>query len=111
MNNDFKVGFDEEKEVIVINDNIKTLGAVSYSISKVKEKDEYGLDTDAIEITGILVTEYYNQEITKIETARYLIDDIDVEKEEFGSKEDRIAYHFKAKFARVKYQTGDYERI
>ena len=41
MNNDFKVDFDEEKEVIVINDNIKTLGAVSYSISKVKEKDDY----------------------------------------------------------------------
>lgn len=111
MSNDFKVDFDEDKEIIVINDTIETTGALNYSISKVKEKNDYELDTENILIEGIMVTEYYTQDIRKIETARYLLDNVEVEKEEFGSKEDNIVYRFKATFARVKYQTTRYDEL
>ena len=101
------VDFDEVKNNIVINDRVKTTGAVTYSLSKVIEKDEYDIDVEALELEGRLVTSYYTQDIHKIETARYIIDDIEVIKEEFGSLEDSIVYTFKAKYGRVKYQITD----
>lgn len=111
MDNEFKVDFDEDKEIIVINDTIETFGALNYSISRIEDKDGYGLDTESILIEGIMVTEYYTQDIRKIETARYLLENVEVEKEEFGSKEDNIVYRFKATFARVKYQTTKYDEL
>lgn len=112
MNEDeFLVDFDEDKDVVVINDKIKTKGAISYSISKEKTKNEYDLDVDTIVIKGILATPYYTQDIEKLETARYILNQIEVTKEEFGSKEDTVVYHFEAQFARVKYQTIDYKEI
>lgn len=103
----FYVGFDEVKSNIVINDNIKVTGAVSYSLSKTVEKDEYGLDIEGFLIEGKLVTAYYSQDINKIETSRYIIDNIEVVKEEFGSFQDSVVYSFKATYARVKYQMTD----
>lgn len=110
--NNFKVSFDADSDIVVINDKIKTRGAISYSIKKVKEKDpDYDIEYEVLKIEGVLATEYYTKDITKIETKRLIINDIDVYSEEFGSKEDIVIYKFNANFARVKYQTTDYIKI
>lgn len=97
--------FDKNSEIVVINDKIKVIGAISYSLTKLNKENEYGLEEEILEIEGSLITNYYTQDITKLETCRYILDDIEVYKEEFGSREENIIYRFKAQYARVKYQT------
>lgn len=110
MNDDkFYVEFNEPDDTIVINNSIKTKGAISYTISKETTKNEYDIDVESIVIKGILITPYYIQNIKKIETARFIVDNIDIVQEDFGSKDSNIVYKFKAEYARVKYQTADYQ--
>lgn len=98
--------FDNNNEIVVINDKIKVAGAISYSLAKVIKPNEFGIDEETLEITGSLVTSYYTQDITKLETCRFILDGIEVYKEEFGSREENIVYRFNAEYARVKYQTA-----
>lgn len=103
--------FDGANDEIVINNRIFTKGHANVEIIK-KDKatvDGYKHSQEYLEIKGVLATEYYEKDIRTIETRRYYIEDIDVYKEQYGTKEDLIAYHFKAGSIVVKYQTGEYE--
>lgn len=112
MNEDkFLVKFEDDKDIIVINDKIRTKGAFSYSISKIMVKQDYDLEVESVKIEGTLVTNFYIQELRKIESARYILDHIEVTQENYGSKEDNIVYHFTAELARVKYQIDEFEEI
>ena len=58
----------------------------------------------AVEIEGTLITSYYEQNISSIETRRFFIDEVDVYEESFQSLDDDIIYKFRAGSVRVKYQ-------
>ena len=58
----------------------------------------------AVEIEGTLITSYYEQNISSIETRRFFIDEVDVYEESFQSLDDDITYKFRAGSVRVKYQ-------
>ena len=103
--------FDGANDEIVINGRIFAKGHANVEIIK-KDKatvDGYRHSQEYLEINGVLATEYYEKDIRTIETRRYYIEDIDVYKEQYGTKEDLIAYHFNAGSIVVKYQTGEYE--
>lgn len=106
-----KVDYEADDDIVVINGKIETRGALSYSIERIEYDNDYGLKQEGYEIRGVLVVPYYTQDIDTIETKRYLLQMVDVEKEEFGSKEDNVVYRFTCEISRVKYQTGEYKEI
>ena len=63
-------------------------------------KDETGMEY--IRVEGQMVTHKYIEDIFKIETHRYLLSDIEVYKETFGSDDFNILYEFIAKDYTIK---------
>ena len=63
-------------------------------------KDEEGMEY--IRVEGQMVTHKYIDDIFKIETHRYLLSDIEVYKETFGSDDFNILYEFIAKDYTIK---------
>ena len=63
-------------------------------------KDEAGMEY--IRVEGQMVTHKYIEDIFKIETHRYLLSDIEVYKETFGSDDFNILYEFIAKDYTIK---------
>lgn len=102
---DFLVDIDANEYEIVINSDAKVGGRLSGSVEENPDlnKDLKNMNREYI-IRGILATAYYEPDLKRIETKRYIFDDIEVEKEEFGSMNDEIIYHFIANGFRVKYQ-------
>lgn len=63
-------------------------------------KDETGMEY--IRVEGQMVTHKYIEDIFKIETHRYLLSNIEVYKETFGSDDFNILYEFTAKDYTIK---------
>jgi hypothetical protein len=70
---------------IIINDEINTLGLITFQISKQGEN----LITE-----GLLKTHVYIEEITSLECSRFRLDGIDVYSEAFGSTDIFNLYRF-----------------
>ena len=100
------VDFDANPYEIVLNNAIRVAGSVSVSMTRNETAQDPLSDGPyrSILIEGVLATKYFEQDIEKIETRRYVIMNVDVYSEEFGSLEDEIIYRFKADAFRVKYQ-------
>lgn len=113
---DFLVDIEASEYEVVINDTAKVGGRLSGSVEENPDlnKDVKNMNREYI-IRGALVTSYYEPDLRRIETRRYIFDDIEVEKEEFGSLNDEIIYHFIANGFRVKYQMSqtpeEYEKL
>ena len=82
---------------IIVNDTKSINGSFSVSVE---------LDSDArppvMIVKGSFQTGEYVEEITKLESARYIIKDVKVLFEAFGSDDDIIIYHYTAKSLIVK---------
>ena len=91
--------------LIRVNGNEENLlGAVSFD--RQIAYDEAGEPTGMI-ISGLLATHEYIEEIYEIESERYLLEDVSVYKESFGSNEYMILYYFTAKDLTVKQDVVD----
>ena len=100
------VDFDANPYEVVLNNAVRVAGSVSVSMTR-NETPQDPLSSEtyrSILIEGVLATKYFEQDIEKIETRRYVIMNVDVYSEEFGSLEDEIIYRFRADAFRVKYQ-------
>lgn len=100
------VDFDANPYEVVLNDSVRLAGSVSVSMTR-NEKPQDPLSEEpyrSIIIEGALATKFFEQDIEKIETRRYVIMGVDVYAEEFGSLDDEIIYRFRADAFRVKYQ-------
>lgn len=82
---------------IIINDEINTLGLITFQISKQGED----LITE-----GLLKTHLYVEEITSLECDRFKLGGIDVYAEAFGSTDIFNLYHFTYKYFDIK-ETGE----
>ena len=60
------------------------------------------LENENLIIVGSLDTHYYLEEITSLETDRFIIDKIEVFEEVFGSDDFDILYNFKARILKIK---------
>ena len=91
--------------LIRVNGNEENLlGAVSFD--RQMAYDEVGEPTGMV-ISGLLATHEYIEEIYEIESERYLLTDVSVYKESFGSNEYMILYYFTAKDLTVKQDVVD----
>lgn len=97
------VDINEDATTLVINDRWGIAGALEISVSENTEPDFDNLENEFI-IKGVLKTEFYERELLKIESKRYVIEDIDVKKETYETMTDNILYEFTAGKFRVKYQ-------
>lgn len=79
---------------IIINGDKKIKGRLSV----IRKKDEDG----NIVVSGGLLAHRYIDSIDKIETERYVVEDVDVCSEEFASNEYYISYEFTASSIEVK---------
>ena len=100
---DFLVDINEDASTIVINDKWGVSGALEISVSQNTDPTFDNLDNEFI-VKGVLKTGFYERELKKIESRRYIIEDIDVKKETYESLTDNILYEFTAGQMRVKYQ-------
>lgn len=104
MQNDLRVDFEADKSVVVINDSIRVTDG-ELSVMSYKDKTN-----GTIRIEGFLLTKYYEIDIRKLETARLVVDGINVCGEEFKFENgDKVKYIFDAESIYVKYQTEDFE--
>ena len=82
---------------LIINENISMNGRLSIKRSLIEQEE----NTYVI-IEGILATHYYIEELKSIESTRYLIKDIKVIEENFGSDDHDIIYSFRIGSLKVK---------
>lgn len=88
----------------MINDRIRVTDG-ELSVLSYKDKEN-----GTIRIEGYFLTKYYEIDIRKLESARLVIDGINVCGEEFRHENgDKIKYIFDAESIYVKYQTEDFE--
>lgn len=97
------VNFIDTDEVL-LNGTIVAKGAVSVASNSTLTQDEFGRPHQDIYIEGILETGYYMMSLDTIETNRYYIEGVFVDKERFGSSDNKILYDFHAKSFQVKFQ-------
>ena len=85
--------------LIRVNDNNNNLfGALTFDREALYENGKFA----GTSITGILAIHDYVEEIYKIESERYVLNDVTVFKESFGSNEYMILYHFVAEELEIK---------
>lgn len=87
--------------VIKVNndDKVNIYGRLSVDREAVyNEEGEY----TGMQITGMLAVHEYIEEITEIETERFLLKNVNVYKESFGSNEYLILYYFIAEDMDIK---------
>lgn len=80
---------------IIVNNEIKANGKVSVSRTINDEKDGFI-------IGGVFSSHLYYENITSLETERFIIEGIEVYQENFGSDDYDILYNFVAKKFRLK---------
>lgn len=81
------------KEIILVN------GEPHYGVFSVEMRQN---DDGSIVTEGILKMHEYVEEIVQIESIRYLIKDVEVYSESFGSSDDFILYYFRGDSVVVK---------
>ena len=72
------------------NDTLKVNGRMTFKVSKVV--DENG--DESMVCFGQLTTQKYFEEITKIETDRFVLNNVEVTEETFGTNDFNILYEF-----------------
>ena len=80
-------------KIIITNDNneeIKVEGRMTFKVSKAIKED----GTDTMICLGQLATHKYFEEITKIETDRFILENVEVTDETFGTNDFNILYEF-----------------
>ena len=82
---------------IIINDEIKTLGLITFQIRK---------DGDFLIREGLLKTHLYVEEINTLECDRFRLEGIDVYAEAFGSSDVFNLYTFTYELFNIK-ETGE----
>ena len=82
---------------IIINDEIKTLGLITFQIRK---------DGDSLIREGLLKTHLYVEEIDTLECDRFRLEGIDVYAEAFGSSDIFNLYTFTYELFNIK-ETGE----
>jgi hypothetical protein len=82
---------------IIINDEIKTLGLITFQIRK---------DGDSLIREGLLKTHLYVEEIDTLECDRFRLEGIDVYAEAFGSSDIFNLYTFTYELFSIK-ETGE----
>lgn len=84
----------------VNNETNNLLGTITFERHAVYD-EESGIVTGQM-ITGLCATREYIEDLYEIETERFVLTDVNVYKESFGSNEYMILYHFNAGDVRVK---------
>lgn len=80
-------------KIIITNDNneeIQVEGRMTFKVSKAIKED----GTDTMICLGQLATHKYFEEITKIETDRFILENVEVTDETFGTNDFNILYEF-----------------
>ena len=80
-------------KIIITNDNneeIQVEGKMTFKVSKAIKED----GTDTMICLGQLATHKYFEEITKIETDRFILENVEVTDETFGTNDFNILYEF-----------------
>lgn len=80
-------------KIIITNDNneeIQVEGRMTFKVSKAIKED----GTDTMICLGQLATHKYFEEITKIETDRFILENVEVTDEIFGTNDFNILYEF-----------------
>lgn len=80
---------------ILINDNLAVNGKLTFA----RRKNEEG---SAFIISGLLQTHLYIDDIKSLETPRFILKDVDVFEEDFGSDDYNIIYKFTCRNIDVK---------
>lgn len=83
---------------ITINDKLAVNGKMTFNRTLIA--DEEG--NNSFLITGVLSTHLYFEEITKIETSRYILNGVEVYQESYGSDDYDIVYSFRSKDLIIK---------
>lgn len=98
---------------VLLNGNVVAKGTVSCSLISKIETDNFGNNKQIITIEGKLETGYYIPDLDTIETNRYYIEGVAVNKEDYNSSNNKITYSFMASLFQVKYQDerNQYYRI
>lgn len=90
--------------VIKINNDSNTNIYGRLSVDREAVYNEKG-EMTGVQVTGMLAVHEYFEEITEIESERYLVKNVNVYKESFGSNEYLILYYFIADDFDVKPDT------
>ena len=80
-------------KIIITNDNneeIQVEGKMTFKVSKAIKED----GTETMVCLGQLATHKYFEEITKIETDRFILENVEVTDETFGTNDFNILYEF-----------------
>lgn len=80
-------------KIIITNDNneeIQVEGRMTFKVSKAIKED----GTETMICLGQLATHKYFEEITKIETDRFILENVEVTDETFGTNDFNILYEF-----------------
>lgn len=80
-------------KIIITNDNneqIQAEGKMTFKVSKAIKED----GTETMVCLGQLATHKYFEEITKIETDRFILENVEVTDETFGTNDFNILYEF-----------------
>lgn len=80
-------------KIIITNDNneeIQVEGRMTFKVSKAIKED----GTETMVCLGQLATHKYFEEITKIETDRFILENVEVTDETFGTNDFNILYEF-----------------
>ena len=80
-------------KIIITNDNneeIQVEGRMTFKVSKAIKED----GTDTMICLGQLATHKYFEEITKIKTDRFILENVEVTDETFGTNDFNILYEF-----------------
>ena len=80
-------------KIIITNDNneeIQVEGRMTFKVSKAIKED----GTETMVCLGQLATHKYFEEITKIKTDRFILENVEVTDETFGTNDFNILYEF-----------------
>lgn len=92
--------------VIKINNDSNTNIYGRLSVDREAVYNEKG-EMTGVQVTGMLAVHEYFEEITEIESERFIVKNVNVYKESFGSNEYLILYYFVADDFDVKQDTLD----
>lgn len=80
---------------ITINDKLTVNGKLTFNNTMNQDKTGFIID-------GVLLTHLYFDDIQKIETNRFILNNVEVYRESFGSDDYNIGYSFTAEKAIIK---------
>lgn len=86
---------------IDVNDELRVNGRLSFSRSLISEMINEK-EVKSFVINGIFATHLYFEEINKLDSERYILEEIEVHSEDFGTDDYNILYNFTAKSLEIR---------